>query len=161
MTKRERESPKRRFSQKTADFRGFTPEILEIPAFGGRRKPQKTGAFRREPKLFAESRRKPPIGLRHLRCVTFSSSYFFRLQPDGRNARGETRLRGPEVSGPLEGLEFDPSFQQFGVSETASQGPLKSPGKTLRGPGAAPQRPRRGVSVFDRAGKEGGPLRGL
>ena len=27
MTERERESPKRRFSQKTADFRGFTPSL--------------------------------------------------------------------------------------------------------------------------------------
>ena len=48
--------------------------LLEIPAFGGRRKPQKTADFRRKPKIFAENRRKPQIRLRHLRCVTFSSA---------------------------------------------------------------------------------------
>ena len=41
-----------------------SPFLLEIPAFGGRRKPQ----------IFAENRRKPQIGLRHLRSVTFSSA---------------------------------------------------------------------------------------
>ena len=60
-----------------ADFRRnppiFTdsPLLLEIQAFGGRRKPQKT----------ADSRRKPQIGLRHLRCVTFSSALVMIL-PD-------------------------------------------------------------------------------
>ena len=53
-----------------------------------------------------------------------------QLQPEGRNRRGETQLRGPEVSGPL------------------------------KGPWKAFQGPRRGVSVFNGAGKEGGPLRG-
>ena len=54
----------------TADFRrkpqifADSPLLLEIQAFGGRRKPQKTADFRR----------KPQIGLRHLRCVTFSSA---------------------------------------------------------------------------------------
>ena len=69
------------FSQKTADFRRFTPEILEIQAFRGRRKPQKTTDSRREPKIFAENRRKQQIGLRHLRSVTFSSSLFFQTLP--------------------------------------------------------------------------------
>ena len=50
-----------------------------------------------------------------------------QLRPEGRNTRGETRLGGPEVLGPSGALEFDPSFQQFGVSETASQGPLRAP----------------------------------
>ena len=63
-----------------ADFRrkpqifADSPLLLEIPAFGGRRKPQKTADFRRKPQIFAENRRKPQIGLRHLRCVTFSSA---------------------------------------------------------------------------------------
>ena len=50
--------------------------LLEIQAFqiGRRRKPQKTADFRSKPKIFAENRRKPQIGLRHLRCVTFSSA---------------------------------------------------------------------------------------
>ena len=63
-----------------ADFRrkpqifADSPLLLEIPALGGRRKPQKTADFRRKPKIFAENRRKPLIGLRHLRCVTLSSA---------------------------------------------------------------------------------------
>ena len=66
-------------STKNADFRrkpqlfADSPLLLEIPAFGGRRKPQKTADFRRKPKIFAGNRRKPQIGLRHLRSVTFSS----------------------------------------------------------------------------------------
>ena len=55
----ERESPKRRFSQKTADFRRFTPS------------PENSSI---EPKIFAENRRKPQIGLHHLSSVTFSSA---------------------------------------------------------------------------------------
>ena len=51
-----------------------SPLHLEIPAFGGRRKPQKTADFRRKPKIFAENRRKPQIGLRHLRSITLSSA---------------------------------------------------------------------------------------
>ena len=43
------------------------PILLKIPAFGGRRKP----------KIFAENRRKPQIGLCHLRSVTFSSALAF------------------------------------------------------------------------------------
>ena len=46
--KRERESPKHRFLQKTADFRRFTPSPGN-EAFGGRRKPQKTADFCRKP----------------------------------------------------------------------------------------------------------------
>ena len=66
----ERESPKRRFSQKTAEFHRFTL-LLEIQAFGGRRRLQKTADFRR----------KPQIGLRHLRSVTFSSALnYFRIR---------------------------------------------------------------------------------
>ena len=63
-----------------ADFRrkpqilADSPFLLEIPAFGGRRKPQKTADFRRKPQIFAENRRKPQIGLRHLRSVTFGSA---------------------------------------------------------------------------------------
>ena len=63
-----------------ADFRrkppifADSPLLLEIQAFGGHRKPQKTADFCRKPKIFAENRRKPQIGLRHLRCVTFSSA---------------------------------------------------------------------------------------
>ena len=31
-----------------------------------------------------------------------------QLRPEGRNRRGETRLRGPEVLGPLRGLGIRP-----------------------------------------------------
>ena len=70
-------------SAQNADFRrkpqifADSPLLLEIPAFGGRRKPQKTADFRRKPQILAENRRKPQIGLRHLRCVTFSSALTF------------------------------------------------------------------------------------
>ena len=56
-----------------ADFRGKplifadSPLLLEIPAFGGRRKPQKTADFRRKPVIFAENRRKLQIG--HIRSI--------------------------------------------------------------------------------------------
>ena len=43
---------------------------------------------------------------------------------------------------------------------TPSQGPLRAPERLSRGPGDALQGARRGVSVFNDAGKEGGPLRG-
>ena len=65
---------------KNADFRGKPqifadlPLLLEIQAFGGRRKPQKTADFRRKPQIFAGNCRKPQIGFRHLRSVTFSSA---------------------------------------------------------------------------------------
>ena len=80
-----------------ADFRrkpqifADSPLLLEIQAFGGRRKPQKTADFRRKPKIIAENRRKPQIGLCHLRCVTFSSALFKdfeKFSRCGRKARG-------------------------------------------------------------------------
>ena len=43
-----------------------SPLLLEILAFGGRRKPQKT----------VENRRKPRLGVRHLRSGTFSSALY-------------------------------------------------------------------------------------
>ena len=67
----------KRGRHQNADFRrkpqifADSPLLQEIEAFGGRRKPQKTADFLRKPKIFAENRRKPLIGLRHLRCVTF------------------------------------------------------------------------------------------
>ena len=61
-----------------------SPLILEIPAFEGRRFSQKTADFRRKPPIFAENRRKPQIGLCHLRSVTFSSALeFFGGPPRG------------------------------------------------------------------------------
>ena len=63
-----------------ADFRrkplifADSPLLLEIQAFGLRRKPKKTADFRSKPQIFAENRRKPQIGLRHLRSITFSSA---------------------------------------------------------------------------------------
>ena len=70
--------------------------------------------------------------------IYFSSFVFFVLcsiEARGAEQGGETRLRGPEALGPL-------SFQ------------------ALRASGEALQGPRRGVSVFKGAGKEGGPFRG-
>ena len=70
MTERAQNADFRRKPQIFAD----SPLLLQIQAFGGRRKPQKTADLHREPKIFAENRRKPQFGLRHLRCVTFSSA---------------------------------------------------------------------------------------
>ena len=70
MTERAQNADFRRKPQIFAD----SPLLLEVRAFGGRRKPQKTTDFRRKPKIFAENRRKPQIRLRHLRSVTFCSS---------------------------------------------------------------------------------------
>ena len=70
MTEKAQNADFRRKPQIFAD----SPLLLEIPAFAGRRKPQKTADFRRKPKIFAENRRKVQIGLRHLKCVTFSSA---------------------------------------------------------------------------------------
>ena len=82
-----------------------------------------------------------------------------QLRPEGRNRRGETRLRGSEVLGGGGASEFDPSFQQFGVSETPSQRPLRAP-ERLSGPrGRLFKGLPRGVSVFKGAGNEGGPFR--
>ena len=64
------------FRRKPQIFAG-SPLLQEIPAFGGRRKPQKTADFRRKPQIFAGNRRKPQIGLRHLRRVTFSSALLY------------------------------------------------------------------------------------
>ena len=66
MTEKARNADFRRKLQIFAD----SPLLLEIPAFGGRRKQQKTAGFCRKPQIFAE----PQIGLRHLRSVTFSSA---------------------------------------------------------------------------------------
>ena len=79
--------------------------------------------------------------------------FLCQLRPEGRNARGETWLTGPEVVwGPEEASEFDPSFQQFGVSETPSQGPLRAPerlSEARRGSSGASERCVR----FRRSGK--------
>ena len=70
MTERAQNADFRRKPQIFAD----SPLLLEIPAFGGRRKPQKTTDFRRKPKIFAENHRFSQIGLCHFRYVTFSSA---------------------------------------------------------------------------------------
>ena len=62
MTERTKNADFHRKPQIFAD----SPLLLEIPAFGGRKKPQKAVDFRRKPKIVAENRRKPQIGLRHL-----------------------------------------------------------------------------------------------
>ena len=67
----ERTPKTQRFSQIR---RRFSPLLLEIQAFRGRRKPQETADFRRKPQIFAGNRRFSQIGLRHLRCATFSSA---------------------------------------------------------------------------------------
>ena len=62
----DRLGPKRRFAQKSAELRRFTPSPGNS-SIGGRRKQLKTKDFRRKPRSFA-------IGVRHLRSVTFSAA---------------------------------------------------------------------------------------
>ena len=92
MTERTQNADFRRKAQIFAD----PTFLLEIPALGGRRKPQKTADSRRKPKIFAENRRKPQIGLRHLRSVTFSSALFF-LSGWGRGRWSPRRQEGAGV----------------------------------------------------------------
>ena len=74
--------------------------------------------------------------------------------------RGGTRLRGPEVLGPLRGLGIRPLVSVIRGLGNHFPGAPKSPRKALRGPGEALQGPRRGVFVFNGPGKQGGPLTG-
>ena len=69
----ERESPKRRFWQKTTEILADSPLLLEILAFGGRRE------TRRKPQSFAENRRfsKKTKDLRRLSSVTSGPSPSF------------------------------------------------------------------------------------
>ena len=60
-----------------ADFRRKTP----CPGNSSIWRAQETADFRRKPKIFAENRRKPQIGLRHLRCITFSSALLLPRNP--------------------------------------------------------------------------------
>ena len=71
---REREREREPKTQKNRRIFADSLLLLEIQAFGGRRKPRKPQNFRRESKILAGNRKKPQIGLRHLRSVTFSSA---------------------------------------------------------------------------------------
>ena len=57
----------------------------------------------------------------------------FQLRPEGRNRRCDTRLKGPEVLGPLGGLGIRPLVSVIRGSETPSQRPLRAP-ERLSGP---------------------------
>ena len=48
--------------------------FLQIHPFSWKFKHLESADIRRKPKIFAENRRKPQIGLRHLSCVTLSSA---------------------------------------------------------------------------------------
>ena len=61
---------------KTQIFTENSPLLLEIPAFGGRRKPQQTADFRRKPKIFAENCRNRSLG-----SVTLGPSPLARPDP--------------------------------------------------------------------------------
>ena len=77
-----------------------------------------------------------------------------QLQPEGRNARGEARLRGPEVLGPLRGLGIRPLVSAIRGLGNPLPGPLRAPERLpeaperrFRGSGKtrwATQRPLRG-----------------
>ena len=99
-----------------------------------------------------EGRKKQPST-----CFAHGGGKKHQIRPEGRNRRGETRLRGPEV-----------------VSETPSQRPLRAPerlsgprGRLFRGLGeACPFSTERGKKVGHSEAPErprfpGCPLRGL
>ena len=76
-----------------------------------------------------------------------------QLWPEGRNARGGTRLRDPEILGPLVGLGIRPLVSAIRGLGNPLLGAPWSPGKALRGPGAALKgASERGVR-FQRSGK--------
>ena len=115
MTENAQNADLRRKPQIFAD----SPLLLEIPAFGGRRKPQKTADFRRKPKIFAENRRKPQIGLCHLRCVTFSSAFLGRKDSEkGCEGFDRHKPRGPD---PRVRLALPPS----GVDLASKEGQIR------------------------------------
>ena len=59
------------------------PQILALsPGNSSIWSAQETAGFRRAPKIFKEKHKKPQIGLRHLRSVTFTSA------PEGSSAGG-------------------------------------------------------------------------
>ena len=60
--------------------------------------------------------------------------FLCQLRPEGRNRRGETRLRGPEVLGPLRGLGIRPLVSViWGLGKPPSQRHLRAPDR-LSGP---------------------------
>ena len=67
----DRESPKRRFSQKTADFRRFAP----FPGNSSIWRAQETAENSRFSQETEENRRKPQIGPRHLSCVKLGPNH--------------------------------------------------------------------------------------
>ena len=74
VTERERESPKRRFSQKTADFRRFTPPPGNSSMIWRAQETAENRSFSQKTEDFRRKLQEPQIGLRHLRSVTFSSA---------------------------------------------------------------------------------------
>ena len=73
---------------------------------------------------------------------------------------GETQLRGPEVLGPLRGLGIRPLVSIIRSRKPLPRSPLEPRKGSQMASGEALQGPRRGVSVFKGAGKEGRPFRG-
>ena len=67
---------KRRFTQIFADLLADSRLLLENKAFGKRRFSQKTADFRRNPQKAAGTRRKPQIGVCPLRFVPLSADLF-------------------------------------------------------------------------------------
>ena len=87
-----RDGPKMTDQVQNADFRrkprifadSPPPILLETQTSGGRRKPQKTADVRRKLKILAENRKKPQIGVCHLRSITLSAAlqeFSFGVKP--------------------------------------------------------------------------------
>ena len=70
----------------------------------------------------------------------------------GRNRRGETRLRGPEVLGPLRGLGIRPLVSVIRGLGNPFQRPLRAPERLSEPRGGSSEASERGVR-FQRSGK--------
>ena len=73
MKERAQNADFRRKPQIFGENHPFSWKLNHLEGAGNHRKPQ---IFARKPKIFAENRRKPQIGLHHLGSVTFSSALF-------------------------------------------------------------------------------------
>ena len=84
----DRESPKRRFSQKTADFRRFTPSPGNSSIWRARETAENRMQIFAENRRFSQKSRNPQIGLCHLRSVTLSSALILAVSLVFQNFRG-------------------------------------------------------------------------
>ena len=81
--------------------------------------------------------------------LTFHSVFLgtYQLRPEGRNRRGETQLRGPELLGPLRGLGIRPLVSVIrGLGDPFPEAPNEEVQKSSQGlKGGSSEASERGV----------------